>query len=478
MESQIIADSKNGNISKVRQALVKNKTNNTKDFVDVLNKALIAAVEKEQYDIVEVLLDDKRADPNFDRGRALVVAVDNNNVDIVELLLDDERIDISVRDNYAIGKATAKGFSDIVELLQEYKIANDDESSISEYGAKSSYNSDVDSEDSEDSQEQSIEEFYSKSIDENLETFDDLFDTIECTDDNIMCKLLSMDTKKRSVGNESWYYIAEKIYNQTGNTECATGWVINDAYKIGDESENAKIYQTQCKGKDDNQYVAKIMHIDLENITTFKKEILLQNKIYTRFPSITIPIYQVFINTKERFIIMIMKFINGTTVRRHISEIIKTKRPSVETEIINIITHCKKLLKFLYYRNMILHGDAHLGNFMIEYSDDENAPMKIKLIDFGRSRELKILTDADRDKLRMQPQSLEFKQVLDNEENKDEYDVDITDVQPLSDDMDKETFKYFTQNRVEKINELSNQFLERYNPYEDINPPIEVVKYL
>ena len=66
---------------------------------------------------VELLLTDKRVDPNVQNGFAIGVASSNGHDKVVKLLLEDGRADPSVRNDSAIRSASGAGRVKVVELL-------------------------------------------------------------------------------------------------------------------------------------------------------------------------------------------------------------------------------------------------------------------------------------------------------------------------------------------------------------------------
>ena len=218
---------------------------------------------------------------------------------------------------------------------------------------------------------------------------DEVFEIFDCSDDDIKCKLRKKDT----------FYHARKIYiNKSPKKVCQDGWVIDDK-SLGENSANAEIFASNC-GEDETNYIAKFIRIDKEqqdlDIEKIINEILIQNKVYSRFPSITIPIYQSFIERNNEYAILIMDFIPGITVGRYIEEntenIHDIAHENID-KIIKVVSHCKKLIVFLLLTGFFIHGDAHLDNFMI-YNDEHNNE-QIRIIDFEKGHEVLKLTNEE-----------------------------------------------------------------------------------
>jgi serine/threonine protein kinase len=212
---------------------------------------------------------------------------------------------------------------------------------------------------------------------EEPKTFDEIFEIVECLDDNLLCKLTGRKT----------LYQARKIYVDKENGKiCKDGWVIDDDDKLGEESGNATIFTSQCNDTQQH-YIAKFIKINHSfTIKSVMNEILIQNKIYSRFGNITIPIYQAFLEKNNAYAILMMDLIPGLTVRRYIQENIDNIENIIN--LINIVAHCKKLIKFLFDKGFMIHGDAHLNNFMFIQGKNPT----IKMIDFGSGKEIIPLT--------------------------------------------------------------------------------------
>ena len=98
--------------------LSKNKTINLD--TDEITSAFVLACSGENTEIVRLLLQDDRVDPEaFDKNGydAISSAVLHNRTAIVKLLLEDERIDPLGNDYRAMHLAQQKGYMGIVELF-------------------------------------------------------------------------------------------------------------------------------------------------------------------------------------------------------------------------------------------------------------------------------------------------------------------------------------------------------------------------
>jgi serine/threonine protein kinase len=285
---------------------------------------------------------------------------------------------------------------------------------------------------------------------EEPKTFNDIFEIVECLDDTILCKLTGRKT----------LYEARKIYIDKSNGVCKDGWIIDDENNLdnlGEASGNATIFTSQCKGND-KQYVAKFIKIDhLFTVKSAMNEILIQNKVYSRFGNITIPIYQAFVDKNNAYVILMMDFIPGLTVRRYIQENINDIDKMID--IINIVVHCKKLVKFLFYKGLIIHGDAHLNNFMFIPGDT------IKMIDFGAGKEIITLTKKEFMGFRKMPFLFQrqFEQSI-----KDASDFYQKDLHTIDEDISMHIDG--SNHIIHHIIERSNQILKSYIP--DDNPPV------
>ena len=147
-------------INKFIKAIGENDINKVKELIKTVNPGkygkyfyedyvsetypIILAVEKNNQEIINLLLNDPRVDPGVDENAALQKAIQNNNLEIVNLLLNDQRVhpmcliiyavmnnqieivkrlledsrvDPSCNDNRSLNLAAQKGHIDIVNLL-------------------------------------------------------------------------------------------------------------------------------------------------------------------------------------------------------------------------------------------------------------------------------------------------------------------------------------------------------------------------
>lgn len=285
-------------------------------------------------------------------------------------------------------------------------------------------------------------------IEDEPKSFNDIFEIVECLDENILCKLTSKKT----------LFEARKMYiDKMEGKICEDGWVIDDD-RIGEISGNADIFPSKCKNND-KIYAAKFIKlVRLLDLKSVMNEILIQNKLYSRCKSVTIPIYQAFIDKNNTYAILIMDLIKGMTVRRYITDAIRN--PDHINNIIEIVSHCKKLIKFLFYKCLIIHGDSHLNNFMINPIDST-----IKIIDFGNSREIVPLTKKEFDLFRIRPEFFikQLEQPIKNDTEKYKKDLSTIDsyiLVHIKHDVDV----------LKHIIDASNKNLDLYNPSND--PPI------
>ena len=79
----------------------------------------MVASEMGRTEVVKLLLDDLRSDPNSNSGYAIGYASKNGHTDVVKLLLNDARVLPQIDDDYALRRAAQFGHTDIVKLLLE-----------------------------------------------------------------------------------------------------------------------------------------------------------------------------------------------------------------------------------------------------------------------------------------------------------------------------------------------------------------------
>jgi len=292
---------------------------------------------------------------------------------------------------------------------------------------------------------------------EEPHNFDDIFQIIPCLKDNVLCKLTSKNKIYQS-RKTYIYYLTEEL----NTLVCKDGWIINDNHddRLGEVSASATIYTSRCNEK---LYVAKFIVTDERSpIAPIINEILIQNKVYSRFPNITIPIYQAFLAEDYSFVILMMDLIRGSTVYRYIEENIDNDELSLD--IVRIVAHCKKLVKFLFYTGYIIHGDTHLHNFMFIPGKTPT----IKMIDFGRSKEIIQVKQSD---FRLS-KTAAFKKQYEGtiETGLGLYQSDLTAINShLKSVQNDKISADKLKSRIELIIKLSNSMLDSYKPNE---PPV------
>jgi ankyrin repeat protein len=84
---------------------------------DALNEGFAEATRNGHIEIVDLLLNDERIDPNWNVGKPLSAATGGGHIGVVELLLNDERIKPSENGSQSLCSACAGGYLDIVKLL-------------------------------------------------------------------------------------------------------------------------------------------------------------------------------------------------------------------------------------------------------------------------------------------------------------------------------------------------------------------------
>lgn len=209
-----------------------------------------------------------------------------------------------------------------------------------------------------------------------------MFEQLECSeeDQSKLCRLSSSDKKEEN----AIFYEAKRYYRpitMNGHNECEDGWVLNDN-PIGEESHFGSIFFSTCNTEDDRikRYIAKVIRQTQETgmISDILKEMEIQQYVYNHCPVITTPVYQVFVEKNDQFVIMITDLIDGQTVRRYMETKLKTFSSENLKNVKKMLIYCKKFLKYLNMRCNVYHGDSHLNNFMI--TNDEKV---LKMIDFG-----------------------------------------------------------------------------------------------
>jgi hypothetical protein len=83
----------------------------------IKNYAIWNACERDETEIVKILLKDKRVNPMVNDGVTLYWACHNNNLDMVKLLINDKRMDLSAENNKIIKWAYRFKHYDIVKQL-------------------------------------------------------------------------------------------------------------------------------------------------------------------------------------------------------------------------------------------------------------------------------------------------------------------------------------------------------------------------
>lgn len=86
---------------------------------------LNTAIENNNPEMVKLILDDGRVNPNFAENFAILQAVDMNYYDIVKILMEDKRVDPSDRNNRIFFRAYAIGYKKIAKLLLTDKRVED-----------------------------------------------------------------------------------------------------------------------------------------------------------------------------------------------------------------------------------------------------------------------------------------------------------------------------------------------------------------
>ncbi len=228
-----------------------------------------------------------------------------------------------------------------------------------------------------------------------------MFERFECSEQDLnnICRISETDT--------GIFYEAKRYYipsSRNGINECESGWILNDE-PIGEESHFGKIFFSTCNdGKEsEKRYVAKVIKSNNMMISEMLEEMKIQQYVYEHCPTVTTPIYQVFIEKDDKFVIMITDLIEGMTVKRdmliNLTDKSDDNRNRLLIRVKNLLIYCKQLLKYLNYTCNVYHGDSHLNNFMV--SPDNS----IKLIDFGNGEILEGKSSAYKEEKYLQSQS-------------------------------------------------------------------------
>jgi ankyrin repeat protein len=107
--------------------LLKTKQINFLKDKDFLAEALSIAIARNNNELVEMVLKDKKIDPSADNNRPIKIAAQFGNEEVVKMLLKDKRVDPSDKDlinnryNYALSLAVANEHKNVVDLLMKDK---------------------------------------------------------------------------------------------------------------------------------------------------------------------------------------------------------------------------------------------------------------------------------------------------------------------------------------------------------------------
>jgi ankyrin repeat protein len=101
-----------GNVDEVKKLLLKGVNPSAYG-----NLAIRWAASNYHIKVVEILLQDGRADPTIDNNQILTNTATYGDVKMLKLLLQDGRADPTVGNNYAIKHASFMGYTEIVSLL-------------------------------------------------------------------------------------------------------------------------------------------------------------------------------------------------------------------------------------------------------------------------------------------------------------------------------------------------------------------------
>ena len=105
-----------GNLELVKCSLERGNINPDANYYHMITSC---NVHRNHRQIVRLLLEDDRTDPNADESIALRTAVLYENMSMIKLLLDDERVDPSVKNNELILWAARGGNSRTTEYIPE-----------------------------------------------------------------------------------------------------------------------------------------------------------------------------------------------------------------------------------------------------------------------------------------------------------------------------------------------------------------------
>jgi hypothetical protein len=109
-----------GNLELVKCSLERGNINPDANYYHMMTSYVMSIGMTDKYiEIVRLLLEDGRTDPNADESIALRTAVLYENMSMIKLLLDDERVDPSVKNNELILWAARGGNSRTTEYIPE-----------------------------------------------------------------------------------------------------------------------------------------------------------------------------------------------------------------------------------------------------------------------------------------------------------------------------------------------------------------------
>ena len=224
------------------------------------------------------------------------------------------------------------------------------------------------------------------------------------SDQDCIQNFSSICTMKKTTGQDLFF--AAKILNLT-DKPCDTTWEIKDT-RIGENSDNASIYEGECKDKKPDGYKHALKYIELKDKSSFSlkqiaNEINIQQKIYKE-SGLTTPVYQIFLNNDY---LMFVTDKLKVTVFRYIYDLLTVGKVDEKniTLIKKILERCFEICHVLMVEHDIYHGDEHLNNFMLtdDFDPGHFNPDDVKIIDFGKAYyNNKLSSSAKKNKIEQQ----------------------------------------------------------------------------
>ena len=104
-----------GDLDKVKLLLIDDRVINFFKIADINNYAIQWASLKGHFNVVKLLLEDKRINPAYDNNLGIKCASHNGHFNVVKLLLEDKRINPADTNNCAIRWASKNGHFNVIK---------------------------------------------------------------------------------------------------------------------------------------------------------------------------------------------------------------------------------------------------------------------------------------------------------------------------------------------------------------------------